>query len=153
MTDKIRESAFPEPDVGSLPRDALIALWIRLYDSPPPPRLSQTFLRRFLAFELQVRAEGPLPRSATNQLARLAAGKAASAKPVLKPGGRYLREWNGVTHVVDVTEQGYLWKGQTHQSLSAIARAITGAHWSGPRFFGARNDPSAKNSASKRRAQ
>ena len=49
---------------------------------------------------------------------------------------RLLREWNGVTHVVDVTEQGYRWREQTWRSLSAIAREITGAHWSGPRFFG-----------------
>ncbi len=41
-----------------------------------------------------------------------------------------------VTHVVDITGDGYVWKGETHRSLSAIARAITGAHWSGPRFFG-----------------
>lgn len=47
-----------------------------------------------------------------------------------------LREWNGVTHVVEVTETGFLWNGETWRSLSAIAREITGAHWSGPRFFG-----------------
>jgi Protein of unknown function (DUF2924) len=41
-----------------------------------------------------------------------------------------------VTHVVDVVEGGYLWNGNRHRSLSAIAQIITGAHWSGPRFFG-----------------
>ncbi|BDW86550.1 hypothetical protein MACH21_27270 [Roseicyclus marinus] len=56
--------------------------------------------------------------------------------PNLKPGGRLLREWNGVTHVVEVVENGYLWNGQRWRSLSVIAREITGAHWSGPRFFG-----------------
>jgi hypothetical protein len=54
----------------------------------------------------------------------------------LKPGARLLRDWNGRTHVVDVTDAGYQWNGETHRSLSAIARAITGARWSGPRFFG-----------------
>jgi hypothetical protein len=54
----------------------------------------------------------------------------------LVPGVRLLREWNGRTHVVDVTEAGYLYEGETYRSLSAIARKITGAHWSGPRFFG-----------------
>jgi len=58
------------------------------------------------------------------------------SSPALKPGGRLLREWNGVTHVVDVTDGGFVWKGETWRSLSAIAREITGAHWSGPRFFG-----------------
>jgi len=58
----------------------------------------------------------------------------AAASP--KPGTRFLRDWNGTTHVVDVTAAGYLWNGQTYRSLSAIAREITGARWSGPRFFG-----------------
>jgi hypothetical protein len=35
-----------------------------------------------------------------------------------------------------VTEGGFIWKGTTYRSLSRIAREITGAHWSGPRFFG-----------------
>lgn len=54
----------------------------------------------------------------------------------LVPGSRLLRDWNGKAHVVDVTESGYLYEGKTYRSLSAIARQITGAHWSGPRFFG-----------------
>lgn len=52
------------------------------------------------------------------------------------PGAHLLRDWNGRTHAVDVTEKGFLYKGTIHRSLSAIAREITGAHWSGPRFFG-----------------
>ena len=142
MIHKVRESALPASDVQTLARDALVALWIKLYDSRPPPRLSQTFLRRIIAFELQAQASGPLPAVAKTQLARLATGKTAASKPVLKSGGRYLREWNGVTHVVDVTDHGHLYKGQTYQSLSAVARAITGAHWSGPRFFGSPQDQS-----------
>ncbi|WP_283054676.1 DUF2924 domain-containing protein [Thetidibacter halocola] len=59
-----------------------------------------------------------------------------ASSPALKPGGRLIREWNGVTHVVDIVEGGFLWNGQRHASLSPIARAITGARWSGPRFFG-----------------
>jgi hypothetical protein len=51
-------------------------------------------------------------------------------------GARLIREWNGTTHVVDVVDGGYLWNGEQHRSLSAIARAITGTRWSGPRFFG-----------------
>lgn len=54
----------------------------------------------------------------------------------LKPGSRLVREWNGVVHRVDVAEGGFIWNGQTLKSLSAVARAITGARWSGPRFFG-----------------
>ena len=54
----------------------------------------------------------------------------------LAPGARLLRDWNGQTHAVDVTVEGYLFDGTTYRSLSAIARRITGTHWSGPRFFG-----------------
>ena len=55
-----------------------------------------------------------------------------------KPGTRLIREWRGVTHAVLVHADGYEWQGERHRSLSLIARAITGAHWSGPRFFGLR---------------
>ena len=60
--------------------------------------------------------------------------------PALRPGGRLIREWNGVSHVVDVTEDGFDWRGKRYRSLSAIALAITGTKWSGPRFFGIRKD-------------
>lgn len=55
--------------------------------------------------------------------------------PVL-PGARLIRDWNGTTHIVDVMETGFLYSGETYRSLSMIARTITGARWSGPRFFG-----------------
>jgi hypothetical protein len=59
----------------------------------------------------------------------------ATAVP-LKAGTRLVREWQGRTHTVDVTPSGYAWKGELYRSLSAVARKITGAQWSGPRFFG-----------------
>jgi hypothetical protein len=55
---------------------------------------------------------------------------------VLRPGARLLREWNGRTHVVDVSEGGFIYESKVFRSLTAIARDITGTHWSGPRFFG-----------------
>lgn len=54
----------------------------------------------------------------------------------LQPGARLLRDWNGKTHVVDVIEGGYVFEAKVYPSLTAIAGKITGAHWSGPRFFG-----------------
>jgi len=56
----------------------------------------------------------------------------------MRPGTVLVREWQGITHHVTVVAEGYLWNGQTHQSLSKIARAITGTKWNGPRFFGLR---------------
>lgn len=58
------------------------------------------------------------------------------ATPPLAPGTRLMREWNGRMHVVDVTEQGVLFDGKLYRSLTAVAKRITGTHWSGPRFFG-----------------
>ena len=54
----------------------------------------------------------------------------------LKPGTRLMREWNGTMHSMLVTADGFDFGGKTWRSLSLIARHITGAHWSGPRFFG-----------------
>ena len=61
---------------------------------------------------------------------------AVDAGPEAQPGARLIRDWNGSTHTVDVVEDGFVWNGERYRSLSAIARAITGARWSGPRFFG-----------------
>ncbi len=56
--------------------------------------------------------------------------------PAPSVGTRLMREWNGRMHVVDVTDQGIVFDGRVYGSLSAVAKRITGAHWSGPRFFG-----------------
>lgn len=122
-------------DLEPMDRAALVAAWATLFGKPVPKGMSKPFLRRFLATELQLRQSGGLPRPLVAALKR-APEKTKHVSPGLKPGGRLLREWNGVTHVVEVTEAGFLWNGQTWRSLSVIAREITGAHWSGPRFFG-----------------
>ena len=123
-------------EIEAMDRAALVAAWSELFAAPVPRSLSQPFLRRMLAFEVQARACGGLPRRFVDDLARDVAALDAPRAPMPGPGGRLLREWNGVTHAVEVTETGYLWNGQTYRSLSAVARAITGARWSGPRFFG-----------------
>ncbi|MER9351983.1 DUF2924 domain-containing protein [Mesorhizobium sp. M0514] len=53
-----------------------------------------------------------------------------------RPGSRLMREWNGRMHIVEVIDGGFSLDGKTYRSLSAVARRITGAQWSGPRFFG-----------------
>lgn len=123
-------------EIEAMDRAALLAAWDHLVDTPAPKGLSQTLLRRFLAFEVQARRQGGLPKVFFSELERKVAGSAVPSGPVLKAGGRLLREWNGITHVVEVIEDGYRWNRETYASLSAVARAITGARWSGPRFFG-----------------
>jgi hypothetical protein len=123
-------------DIEVMDRVALIATWSDVFATPVPKRLSSPFLRRFLAFELQARQFGGLPKGFFDRLARADAVKPETRSPALKPGGRLIREWNGKTLAVDVVEGGFLWNGQRFASLSPIASAITGARWSGPRFFG-----------------
>lgn len=132
-------------DLPSLSRTALGSLWTRLFNRPVPRGLSPQLMIRFLAFELQARTSCGLPAGFTEALAKCAGAAAAAAKPAtrLRPGGRLLREWNGVTHVVDIDEGGFLWSGRRFGSLSAIAKEITGAHWSGLRFFGLTGDGAA----------
>ncbi len=123
-------------EIETMDRAALIAAWDHLFGTPVPKSLSQSFLRRFIAFEVQARRYGGLPKGFRASLDRRVARGGSVSSSALKPGGRLLREWNGVTHTVEVTETGYLWNRETFASLTAVARAITGAHWSGPRFFG-----------------
>jgi hypothetical protein len=51
-------------------------------------------------------------------------------------GARLIRTWKGATHEITVVERGFAYCGRRYRSLTEIAQAITGAHWSGPRFFG-----------------
>ena len=85
-----------------------------------------------------------LSKSIIRKLKRLNLDSAASdaqkpAPPIsLKAGTRLVREWRGVTHTVLVHADGFEWNGRRYRSLTSVAREITGAHWSGPRFFGLR---------------
>jgi hypothetical protein len=69
----------------------------------------------------------------------------------LKIGTVLVRDYQGRRHTVTVESQGYVWEGQAHSSLSAIARAITGTAWSGPRFFALKSSV-AQDAAQDRRA-
>ena len=122
-------------ELSKLNREKLLLEWEKTFNKPAPRGISQPFLRRFIAFEAQARRFGGPSKQTMKALVHIQAGpKPKSAK--LAPGARLIREWNGVTHTVEVTDHGYFWNGDCYRSLSAIARAITGVHWSGPRFFG-----------------
>ena len=95
-----------------------------------------------LAQRLQEKRRGGLPLLVVRELERVAsvAGNAAPEPTrklvTLTPGTRLIREWNGQTIAVEVTDAGFSWSDRSWRSLSEIAREVTGAHWSGPRFFG-----------------
>ena len=76
-------------------------------------------------------------------------GEAAKRfRPQLKPGTRLMREWQGRTYEVVVLDDGFSWQGAQYRSLSAIARKITGTAWSGPLFFGLKQNRSADRRSS-----
>ena len=99
-------------------------------------------MMRAIAYRIQEIAFGGLSKATLRRLATLATefesdGRIATpVKPRVKPGARLVREWHGRTHAVVVTEDGFEFEGKLHRSLTSIARKITGAGWSGPRFFG-----------------
>lgn len=105
-----------------------------------PPSVGSALLRRLLAQRLQEKRHGGLPALIIRKLECAARGDFGTSspppRPALTPGTRLIREWNGTTIAVEVIEGGFSWEGKTWRSLSQIAREVTGAHWSGPRFFG-----------------
>ena len=126
--------------------------WRRLYRSHPP-RLSRDLLVRTIAYRMQELAYGGLSKATQRKLAALTkelqtnGGIAPDPGPRIRPGARLVREWRGRTHTVVVTEDGFEYAGKTYSSLSKIAQTITGAHWSGPRFFGLnRSEPAGVQS-------
>ncbi|WP_461344651.1 DUF2924 domain-containing protein [Brevundimonas sp. GN22] len=127
--------------VTTMTLDEVRKVWRERFGEPPPLR-STDLMRRALADRLQQEgSRHPLDK----RLAQLAARHRTGSKPTVvahsfKTGSLLQREWHGERHQVEVVEGGYLWKGQNHKSLSAIAREITGSRWNGPRFFGLRED-------------
>ncbi len=122
--------------------DRLRSEWRRLYRAHPPKRVARDLLALGVAWKIQEQAYGGLGAATKRRLADLAKtmeqdGDLAQRRVArLKPGAKLIREWRGETHTVIILEDGFEWRGRNWRSLSSIAREITGAHWSGPRFFG-----------------
>jgi hypothetical protein len=105
----------------------------------PAPAVPTNLLRQLLAHKLQERRHGRLSPLVARELERVLIGATPAEirqQPTLTPGTRLIREWNGRTIAVEVREDGFAWEDRPYRSLSQIARDVTGAHWSGPRFFG-----------------
>ena len=124
--------------VEALEEMALPALrdaWRERFGAPPSIR-SAEMLRLLLAWRIQAVALGSLDQSMRAALART--GRVVAEGQDLGVGAILRRTWNGEDHVVTVTENGFEWQGRTFRSLSAVATAIAGSRWNGPRFFGLR---------------
>lgn len=116
------------------------AEWARCYGAAAP-NLPLELLRLGIAYKLQEAKLGGISRQARSLLRQVTAraGAGPDKKPMprkLTPGTRLVRDWRGVSHTVTVLDEGFAYDGRHWQSLSAIARAITGSQWNGPLFFG-----------------
>ena len=115
--------------------------WERVHGELSPAGFAADLLTRGIAYRLQVKGQGGLPPAILRLIRRgqveLAQGSVVRDQPLpLRVGTRLTRDWHGRTHHVTVVENGFDYADQPYRSLSAIARVITGAGWSGPRFFG-----------------
>ena len=125
---------------------ALQQRWREVYGTEPPPKIQSGLLRLAVAYRIQERAFGGLKPASKRQMRAHLEGlaRARSGHPDaprrssvrLSPGTQLMWEWNGATLLVDVVDDGFLWKDATYRTLSAVAVAITGTKWSGPKFFG-----------------
>jgi hypothetical protein len=124
----------------------LKAQWRELFGSEPPPFNRQYLVSR-LAYRIQELTYGGLKPETIRRLEKLGEDL-DGGNPIkrrirtdIKPitGTRLLREWQGVEQIVTVTADGFEWQGRPYQSLSSIARAITGTRWNGWVFFGLKN--------------
>jgi hypothetical protein len=132
-------------DLRTLTKGELIGLWTSTLGTPPTFTASREFLLNELAWKIQERASGGLKPSVRQRLEAFARALERGAIPReldpvsrLRPGITLIKEWRGRKHAVAVLERGFAYQGKTYQSLSQIARAITGTRWNGPVFFGLR---------------
>jgi hypothetical protein len=134
-----------EDRLGRLPqldKIELSKLWRKFFHRDPPNAMRKDLMVRVVGHRLQEEAFGGLSPASVRRLRELSKTFEAnpdanlSSRPSIKPGTRLVRQWKQQVHVVDVEERGYAYKGALYESLSEIARLITGTRWSGPLFFG-----------------
>lgn len=118
--------------------------WARCHGAPVPS-VTPDLLRLGIAYKLQEKKQGGLSRESKRLLRQaitVARQDCATAAPPrrLSPGTRLVRDWHGTGHTVIVCDDGFEYEGRTWRSLTAIAKAITGSHRNGPRFFGLSGD-------------
>ena len=133
-------------DLPTLSRVALRDLWKQLFDASPPPKLRRNLMIPILAYRLQEQAFGSLSAGSGSRLRHLSRAFARDSDSTIpsalqiRPGTRLVRQWRDQVHLVNVEANGYEYQGARYRSLSEIARLITGTRWSGPLFFGVKNE-------------
>ena len=118
-------------------REALTSEWREVVGQPPPKHLSKPLMVQILSHTYQLETLGGYTKSLDSRLKSTA--RRDVVRPAFKPGSRFVREYHGITHVVEVSDDGrFVWNERSFKSLSHTARAITGYNVSGFQFFGVR---------------
>lgn len=124
-------------EIEQMNLDGLRTAWARHCGAPIPSLRSVPILRMLLAWRLQCAVHGGLDTDTRRTLGRRGPIKAEGLE--LGIGARLTRSWQGKVHEVTVEADGFRWEGRSYRSLSAVATAIAGSRWNGPRFFGLRS--------------
>lgn len=144
--------------LNTLDAGALKRLWTGTGRPPLPKFMRRAMILRAVAHALQEDALGGLDAATQKRLDQLvrqfvpAGGRVPRPALRIKPGTRFIREWQGRTHTVTAEPSGFMWQGERFGSLSAIARAITGTRWNGRVFFGLKRPVASDPPLSRRRA-
>ena len=118
-------------------REALMSEWREVVCRPPPKYLSKPLMVQILSHAHQLETLGGYTKRLDSRLK--SASRRDVVRPAFKPGSRFVREYHGITHVVEVSDdERFVWNEQSFRSLSHTARAITGYNVSGFQFFGVR---------------
>jgi Protein of unknown function (DUF2924) len=123
----------------SLDRAGLLELWHKSFSRPASPGLRRELMLPILAFRIQELALGGLKPETKANLREISGSlnpEGQKARQSFRAGTKLVREWKGKVHEVLITADGFEYLGEAYRSLSPIACRITGAHWSGPAFFG-----------------
>lgn len=142
-------------EISEYDRSGLVEEWQKLFGTKPAKNTSSSILLRIITHEVQCRTNGGLSSASKRALRKelvasyrthanhasydsqvTLANQQTAQPPLLSAGTHLIREWNGRPYRVEVTDSGFMLDGKNYSSLSAVAKKITGAHWSGPRFFG-----------------
>jgi hypothetical protein len=146
MDKQTADALIDELTVMAWPRMA--ELWEEYFGHTPARKLRVDMMRPILAFRIQERQLGPLPgdmqRRLQEALETYSPGGTVSPVGRYKAGIRIVREWGGVIHEVQVTDEGYVYLDVVYKNLSPIANRITGTRWSGPMFFGTKSKSAQK---------
>lgn len=138
MNNELENEVFERVnDLKNKSREELLDIWQKAYRKPAPKGISRRILELAAAYHIQEKTFGGLPPYIKLKIKRYSYTPSTKHKSSeVADGTIFVREWNRDVHRVEALDGKFLWKEQMYDSLSEIARIITGTRWSGPRFFG-----------------